>query len=92
MAGWSGLHPAFFFFSAVIYLFNLLLQDICFALLSWFLPYINMNQPQVDIYPLPLEYPCHLPPHPMPLCSHRALGGAPRITQQIPTGCLFHTW
>ena len=38
-----------------------LLQDICFIILCCFLPYINMNQPQVYICLLPLEPPSHLP-------------------------------
>ena len=37
------------------------------TMLCWFLPYINMDQPQVYIGPLPLEPPSHLPPHPAPL-------------------------
>ena len=41
-------------------------------LLWWFLPYINMNQPQAYICPLPLKLPCHLPPHPTLLDCHRA--------------------
>ena len=85
---WSS--PCLFFFSAGIYLFNFLLQDICFTLLCWFLPHTSVNQPQVDINSLPLESPSHLPPHPTPLCCRRALGGGPRVTQQIPTGCLFY--
>ena len=39
------------------------LEDNCFTILCWFLPYINMNQPQVYIYPLPLEPPSPRPPH-----------------------------
>ena len=39
------------------------LKDNCFTTLYWFLPYIDMNQPQVDICPLPLEPPSHpIPP------------------------------
>ena len=44
-----------------------LLQDICFTMLCWFLPHINMNQPQVYLCHFPLEPPSHLPPHPTPL-------------------------
>ena len=40
-----------------------------------------MNQPQVYICPFPPETPSHLPPHPTPLGSHRALGWAPCVTQ-----------
>ena len=42
-------------------------------MLCWFLPYNNVNQPQVYLCPLPLEPPSHLPPHPTPLGCHRAL-------------------
>ena len=49
-----------------------LLQDICFTILCWFLPYINMNQPQVYICLLPLEPPSQPPRHPTPLGCHRA--------------------
>ena len=37
--------------------FNLFLEDICFIILCWFLPYNSLNQPQVYIYPLPLGFP-----------------------------------
>ena len=33
-----------------------------------------MNQPQVDIHPLPFKTPSHLPLHPTPLGCHRAPG------------------
>ena len=39
----------------------------------WFLPYNNMNQPQVYICPLLPEPPSHLPPHLTPIGCHRAL-------------------
>ena len=54
-------------------------------------PYINKNQPQVSICSLPLECPSHLQPHPTPLGCHRALGWAPCVTGQTPTGYLFYT-
>ena len=37
-----------------------------FTILWWFLLYINMNQPQVYMYP-PSQTPSHVPPHPIPL-------------------------
>ena len=40
----------------------------------WFLPCINMNQPQVYICPLPLEPPSLLPPPPTPASCHRVPG------------------
>ena len=70
--------------------FNFLLEDNCCTRLCWFLPFINMNQPQVHIGPLPLETPSHLPPHPSPLGCHRAVGWAPCVTEQIPTGDLSY--
>ena len=44
-----------------------------FTILWWFLPYINMNQPQVYMCPPHLEPPSQLPPHPILLGSSRAL-------------------
>ena len=41
-------------------------------------------------YPLLLEPPSH--PTPTSLGRHRAPGWAPRVTQQLPTSCLFYTW
>ena len=64
----------------ICYFFNLnlfLIEDNCFTILCWFLPYINMNQPQDFALPLPL---------------HGALAWAPCITQEIPTGYLFYIW
>ena len=49
------------------------LEGNCFTVLCWLLPYINMNQPWVYIYPLSLETSSHVPPHPIPLGCHRAL-------------------
>ena len=34
-------------------------EDNCFTVLCWFLPYINMNQPKVYTCPLPLACPSH---------------------------------
>ena len=41
------------------------MENYCFTILCWFLPYIIMNQPQVYICPLPLEPSSHLPRHPI---------------------------
>ena len=47
------------------FLFNyFLLKDYCFTEFCCFLSNLNMNQPQVYIYPLPFETPSHLPPIP----------------------------
>ena len=43
-----------------------------YNIVLWFLQYISMNHPYVYICSLPLEPPSHLPPHPTPLCCHRA--------------------
>ena len=50
-------------FVVVLKIFSL--EDNCFTVLYWSLPYINMNQPKVYICPLPLEPPSHSTPHPM---------------------------
>ena len=44
------------------YLFLIEGKDTCFTILCWFLPKINMNQPQVYVCPCPLEPLSHLPP------------------------------
>ena len=50
-----------------------------------------MNQLYKCVYPRPqLEPPSH--PHPIPLGHHRAPAWAPSVMQQLPRGCLFHTW
>ena len=61
----------------------------CFRILCWFLPYTNMNQPQVYICPLPREPP--LPPHPTPLGCHRApdLGS---LCHTANSHRLFYIW
>ena len=61
-------------------------------MLCWFLPYMNMNQPQVHICLLPPEPPSHLPCHPAPVGCHRVPSGAPCVIQQIPTGYLFYIY
>ena len=33
------------------------MEDNCFIILYWLLPHDNMNQPQIDICPLPLDHP-----------------------------------
>ena len=41
-------------------------------MLHWFMQHINMNQPQVCVWPLPLTLPSHLLPHPTSPGCHRA--------------------
>ena len=53
---------SFFFF-----LINFLFKDNFFTEFCCFLSNLNMNQPQVYIWPLPLEPPSHLPLHHSPL-------------------------
>ena len=61
----------FNYFYFKIYVFSL--EDNCFTILWWFLPYINMNQPEVYMSPPPHpESPSCLPPHAVPLCCPRA--------------------
>ena len=59
-------------------------------MLYWFLPYINMHQPQAYTRPLPLEPASHHPISP-PLGCHRAPSWAPCVTQQLPITYLFYT-
>ena len=89
----------FFFFFEISYILGqtflfdfFLLKDNCFTILYWFLPHINMNQSQVYICPFPPEPHSQLPPPPRALGCHRALGGAPCVTQQMPTFCLSFIW
>ena len=49
------------------FLIYFLLKDNCFTEFCCFQSNLNMNQPQVYIYPLPFEPPYPLPPHPTPL-------------------------
>ena len=51
-----------------------------FTILWWFLPYINMNWPQVCMHLPHAEPPSHLPPHHIPL-------GCPRVSA---LGALLH--
>ena len=48
------------------------MEENCFTMLCWFLPYSNMNQPQVYTHALPLEPLSHLPLIPLPRGCHRA--------------------
>ena len=51
-------------------------------MLCWFLLYNNVNQPQVYIYPLPLEPSSHTP-HPTPLGHHRTLELRARVQSSL---------
>ena len=51
-------------FSIIHFLFFFQLEDNCFRILCWPLPYLNMNQPQVYISPSLLSPPPM--PHPIP--------------------------
>ena len=55
----SWIQSCFFFKCNFFHLKKL--NNNCFIILSWFLPYINMNQPQVYKCPLCPESPPHLP-------------------------------
>ena len=68
------------------------MEDSCLTMLCWFLPYMNMNQPQVHICLLPPEPSSHLPHHPTPVDFHRVPGWVPCDIQQIPTSYLFYIY
>ena len=81
--------PSFLSFS---FKFIFLLKDNCFTEFCCFLSNLNMNQPQVYMYPLPFEPPSHLLPHPIPLGWYRAPVWVSWAIQQIPIGYLFYIW
>ena len=64
----------------LLFFLNFQLEDNCFTMLHWFLPYINVNQGCVCVCvcvcvcPLPLEAPSLLPPRLTPLGRQRAPG------------------
>ena len=60
------------------------LEDNCFTILHWFLPYINRNQPSVYICPLPLEPPSHLPQHCIPRLSLSTGSELPASCNKLP--------
>ena len=53
------------------------MEDNCFTILCWFLPYVTMNQPEAYICPFPVEPPSYLPLHPTLLGCYRASDWAP---------------
>ena len=62
--GLSSLFDIFLLYGSNIFFlwFFFKLEDNDFTKLSWFLPYINMKQPQVHICPPPKKNSYHLPP------------------------------
>ena len=48
------------------------MEDNCFTLLCWILPYNNVNQPQVYIHPLHPEPPSRSSPHSLRLSESEA--------------------
>ena len=70
-------------------LFFFLLEDNCFTILCWPLPYINMNQPQVYTCPLSPEPPSHLSPHPTPPGCHGTRGWALCWHSKFPLAIYF---
>ena len=55
------------FFIASFFIIVFLLKENCFTEFCCLLSNLDMNQPQVYIFPLPFKSPSHLPPHPTPL-------------------------
>jgi len=76
-----------FLFALLLFIF--LLRDNCFTEFCCFLSNLNMNQPQVYIYPLPFETPSYLFPHLTPLGWYRAPVWVSWAIQQIPGGWYF---
>ena len=74
------------YYSEIIFL----LEDNCFTILCWFLPYINMNQHRYTYVPSLLTLPLIFRPIPLSVGCHRPLGWSPGVAQQIPTGSLFY--
>ena len=77
----------FFFWNAVFYLLfkkclSFTLEGCWFAVWCWFLVYISVDQPSVNICSLPLS-PSQ--PHPIPPGHHRATSWAPGIRPQLST-------
>ena len=64
------------------------LKDDCFTEFC-FLSNLNMNQPQVYIYPFHLEPPSHPPSHPTPLGWYKAPVWVPWDIQKISIGYLL---
>ena len=56
------------------------------------LPYSEMNQIYVFLYPLLPEPPFHTYPQPTHLGHHRALNWVLCAKQQVPTSYLFYRW
>ena len=82
-------------------IFLFLLEDECFTVLCWVLPYVSMNQPQVYLCPLPAPEPASHPLPTPPLGCHRAVTGPSSVC--LPAGshllsvlrvvmCLFPGW
>ena len=68
------------------------LKNNCFTELCWFLPTINMNQPQAHVCPSLLDLTPPPPPLASPLGCYRAGVWVPWVKQQIPVGYLFYIW
>ena len=91
-ATWEVLYTLHIFKTTLKASFKLiyfLLKDNCFTEFFCFLSNLNMNQPEVYIYPLPFETPSHLPPHPTPLGWYRALFEFPEPYSKFPLAIYF---
>ena len=65
------------------------MKDKCFTILCWFLPNINMNQPEVYLCHLSLDPSSPLPPRPSPLGCHRAWFEFPPSHSKFPLAIYF---
>ena len=74
------------------FLFHFIFTERIITILCWFLPYINMNRPQIYISALPLEPLSSLLPHPTPLGCHRAPNlGSLHHTENFQRLSILHT-
>lgn len=64
-----------------------LLEDNCFIMLRWSLPYNTVNRPCAYACPSLLDLPPN--PHPIPLDPHRASSWAPCAKSSIPLALYF---
>ena len=68
---------------------HITLEDTLFTMLRWFLPYINIKQPQANICPLPLEPPPSHPTLPLHPTEHQDELRTPHSTFPLAILCFL---